>query len=664
MRIRRADIAGFGRLRDLNIDFGPGVTLILGPNETGKTTLLYALAQTLFGKPSQRSAFPELTPWAGGAFAATLDLEHDGARFRVRRRFDDKAAARAAALYQLHEDDSETLITQEQPAIRAWLAAALGTADDRIFYRTCCLTPADLTPLDNYAGLREQLERAASGAEVAVAAALQRLDARQATLRRGVSQPALQQNWGALKRADEARKDWEARLHEANRQQRRLHEVRDAVAAVQQQLTEGTGRLAEITAVLEQDRARRDLLTRQADVKANWATLETERERYERLTTEQQRLHALRDALPAAFADPAAVRAQLHAVPPLTGSTRNLALALLIGGILLAILLAVLAPKIGLYLAPVLALAGGAAGLPMLLRESAQTRLRQQCCRDLGVLTLDDATQRLAVAEKYQRELDAMRLALEAVAEPTASTERRRAVALEIATLDEKLAQLHGDSLSAEAVQRLQREYDALHSAMPGRQQKEKELLRELAVLEDAERDSIDLEDGVAYWQREEARARQEDAALALAHTWLVAAGEQAHRQLADPLALRIAPLFAAMTGGRYPQVRVEGDARAFHVYPLDANGTPVNPDQLSRGARDQFLLAVRLAFGQAIAGDTTPIFLLDDPFLHFDAARRTESLTLLTELGKTSQIILATHDATLANEMPDATVISLSSHS
>jgi hypothetical protein len=72
-----------------------------------------------------------------------------------------------------------------------------------------------------------------------------------------------------------------------------------------------------------------------------------------------------------------------------------------------------------------------------------------------------------------------------------------------------------------------------------------------LGTLEQAERDLIDLEDGVAYWRAAESRAKEEEAALLLAKELLADAGQQAHAAIADPLAARIAPLFATMTAGR-----------------------------------------------------------------------------------------------------------------
>ncbi len=652
MRLHRLHIEGFGALREVMVPLSAGVTVLLGPNEAGKSTVLHCLAQVLFGKPSQRSLFPDLAPWDGGSFAAAVEFTRDGERYWLSRRFDE-TGARAVALHRLRDDGTEALVTQEAAEVRKWVATAFGAADDRIFYRVFCLTQADLTPLDNFSGLREQLERAAGGTDVAVAAAVGRVDERLAAWRRGVGMPALAQNWGALKRADEARREWEARLHEAHRQERRLADARAEAAALQAQLAGAGERLEAIAALLTDDRRRRELRERHDELRAAWAAVDHERDRLARLAADRDRLA---EAL--AGADPVGLRERLTALTALRGPATPLIgwLLILLGVMLAMVLWLAWAHPLGWA-----ALLLSAIGLPLALRAQRRSRLTRQLCAELGIAASSEAARRLDALETDRRELDATVLALAKMAPAEEVEERRRNLTRELAVLEERLRALPGAPLTAEAANRLVTEELSLRAGLPDWRERERALLRELAVLEESERDLTDVEDGVAYWRAEEARAREEEQALALARELLIEAGQQAHRALAHPLAEGITPLFAGMTGGRYPRVRVEGDARNLHLFPVDAAGAPVPPEQLSRGARDQFLLAVRLALGQVIAGPTgSPIFLLDDPLLHFDAARRREALDLLASLGRHTQIILATHDASVAEALEDAVVVRL----
>lgn len=661
MRLLRLQITGFGALHDCTVDFSPTLTVLVGPNEAGKSTLLACIAQVLMGKPSQRSLFPDYTPWDGGVCAAALEFTQHEQHYRLTRRFDE-SGPRAVALHQLHDEGTERLLTQEAAEVRKWLQAAFGTADDRIFYRVFCLSQADLNPLDNFGGLREHLERSISGAEVAVTAAMQRLDERLAALRRGVGQPALVQNWGAVKRAEEARREAESRLREATNRQQNLQRTRESLLQIRDQIAEGTTRLSTVAGVLEEDRRRRELLTRLAELRSAWSNLENQRERTDHLLSERTRLQGLLTTLPPLFTDPDAVRdrvtaAERHESNPserwgwsLVGVGVCFTLLLLVG-------VSTGLSRQWLFTLPIL-LAPVVIGASVLARAAQQARKFEALCAELGVESLAEAHQRLEAAERYRRDLDVTSRTLEAVSNSDDDTERRHTLAREIAVTEAALAQIPGTPLAAEDAHRLSNEHDDMQRRLPDLRQREMTLAQEFAVLDAADRDLIDLEDSAAFWHAEEARAREEEQTLLLARELLSQAGQQAHHALSAPLAARITPLFAAMTGDRYPRVRVEGDAKALRIVPLDVAGHEISPDQLSRGTRDQFILAVRLALGQALAlPDGAPVFLLDDPLLHFDADRRREAVAMLGQLAAEMQIVVATHDEHLAAELRGSAV-------
>lgn len=56
MQIREADIVRFGGLNRQKIVFGPGINIVCGSNESGKTTLHRFLTAMLFGMEKGRGA--------------------------------------------------------------------------------------------------------------------------------------------------------------------------------------------------------------------------------------------------------------------------------------------------------------------------------------------------------------------------------------------------------------------------------------------------------------------------------------------------------------------------------------------------------------------------------------------------------------------------------
>ena len=81
MRIDTIAIDGFGRFHDRRLSPAPGLTVVRGPNEAGKTTLLAFTRAMLFG--FETNAYPALR---GGKRGGWLDVEMaDGRKLRIER---------------------------------------------------------------------------------------------------------------------------------------------------------------------------------------------------------------------------------------------------------------------------------------------------------------------------------------------------------------------------------------------------------------------------------------------------------------------------------------------------------------------------------------------------------------------------------------------------
>ena len=132
---------------------------------------------------------------------------------------------------------------------------------------------------------------------------------------------------------------------------------------------------------------------------------------------------------------------------------------------------------------------------------------------------------------------------------------------------------------------------------------------------------------------------------MARAHQELQAAVKEyqaAHRtRLADAASRH----FRRFTGlGR----RVELD-EVFAVTVREPDGRPCAVAQLSRGAQDQLYLALRLAIAELVSGEVPLPLLLDDPFVHCDAARLERIREALAEVSRQRQVVLFTHRQDLA---------------
>ncbi len=120
--------------------------------------------------------------------------------------------------------------------------------------------------------------------------------------------------------------------------------------------------------------------------------------------------------------------------------------------------------------------------------------------------------------------------------------------------------------------------------------------------------------------------------------------GMEKYERESQPLVIRKAEkIFKGMTGGRYPNLVVPlGETRSILV--MDENNSPKNPDQLSRGTREQLYLSLRLGLIQEYVSrsESLPI-IIDDIFVNFDPSRAANACGALAQLSGINQILVFT---------------------
>ena len=88
MKLTQLHIDGFGQLVDRTIDFAPGLTIVYGENEAGKSTLARAIVASLYGvgRKEDRDAW---RPWSGARYATILRYQlATGEALEVQREFE------------------------------------------------------------------------------------------------------------------------------------------------------------------------------------------------------------------------------------------------------------------------------------------------------------------------------------------------------------------------------------------------------------------------------------------------------------------------------------------------------------------------------------------------------------------------------------------------
>lgn len=96
MHIKKIQVNNFGRLKNKDIELKPGINVIYGENESGKSTLLDFITSMFYGIDKNKSGkeisnYDKYLPWDGGDFSGKITYELDnGEKFEVFRNFTKK----------------------------------------------------------------------------------------------------------------------------------------------------------------------------------------------------------------------------------------------------------------------------------------------------------------------------------------------------------------------------------------------------------------------------------------------------------------------------------------------------------------------------------------------------------------------------------------------
>jgi DNA repair protein SbcC/Rad50 len=181
VRVEWAEIVAFGPFADQRLELAPGMTVIYGLNEAGKSSWHAAIYAALCGLPRGRGAptrevrkFADLhQPWDGTRWAVRAMLRlADGRSIEIHQDLAGRVDCSAVDITTGRDVSNE--IMDGTPDASRWLGL-----DRRSFLGTACVGQTDLLAvLDDPDALQEQLQRAAAtaGTDATAAAAIQRLE--------------------------------------------------------------------------------------------------------------------------------------------------------------------------------------------------------------------------------------------------------------------------------------------------------------------------------------------------------------------------------------------------------------------------------------------------------------------------------------------------------
>jgi DNA repair exonuclease SbcCD ATPase subunit len=711
VRLARLKIGGFKSLAGLDWRPAPGLNLVLGPNEAGKSSLAEFIEAMLFGLPGG-SGGEQFRPWSGTDFCGRLELECGRILVSLEREFADgttRYEERDLSDGSLREELSGQLRRGSGGPLaaryRQLLSRHMGFFDPRLFRRSTYVPQGELLLAGrDFAEAAAALRSLASGGGSGYDRALEKLNERYYAL---TSEGDGRRRPGSLERMREEKRELSARLRDAEHVECRSAELRQELDSARDQLRclsderrvaedrlerlrERAELLSRRTALISADRADRQRLAAAEQAGAEGAGLERKLAASEDLENAGEDFPRVVSRAREADARVRRLTADLEglkrAAPRSYPYFRALAAggaAVIIGGAALAAgLLSTSVPAV---------IAGAAVGFAGLVSALVVLHFRRR--GDAQALVHRESVRRSA------RDLSAAREQLEAAtAELLARTDGRvdfREEAMEV------LMRRYWDRRELLARRR------ALESTLMDREQIEElrahlgTTVRELAVIDeriercDAGLDSRDGEDGNGRRLGAAAKRVQELSGLA------ERCGSQVHQleiELAtvesrgavppgvgeqlESVAGRIARQESRCRALLLARTELSSSIREFQESHLDrladiaghalssfslgrCRRVTLDPETLvpsvdlpearevpeaglSRGVRSALYLALRLAMAKLVSGGRELPLVLDDPLVDLDPARRAAGMELLRELGEAGQVLLLSFDRDL----------------
>jgi len=708
MLLQRLAPERFGQLDQKEYTFRPGLNLIKGPNEAGKTTLQEAILFVLLGNPRHMTLervkrVDDRISWGGSRpFSITLDFtDESGTPYRLKKDWD----AQTVCLTNLQTGAREEDIDSVQQVI----SAILGYGSLKLLQSTVCVEQDAIDKIsDGRREIGDQLQSIVTGGgadEATVSAVLKDLDAKIAEIERGWRTHA-PRNPGPIKVKQDEIADLEKRLSEIRPRVERSEQAKEQLIVLEARIEEIEKALAPMQSLKELSDRRFELVEQQGKWKAKEAEREAKIEQIEKATKQieqanealrahpefdtvdskaeqqlanlHQRVEVLREGIERQSTELEQLKARQPTekkvrpglpMAPLVGTGTGFVL-LLIGvviGSVAGILVGLLGLLIGIgcliWLVVVLnrprpldlgsQIAAREADLAKGQNELQQvtTRLAEGLA-SFGCVTGDEFSQRLS---EYRTLLNLRR-----------DAQIRGDAVLGNQTLESLIEERKTASRHRRDAEEALKDPEMRKAAevTPIRYQELKQhIIRLEEKLAEKEQEQIKYQmrrDDATYTIENVHRLEEQEASTerSLAHLkeWLDVyqltrdvmeqAKEQTMRSARDELEPRIGVYFRRITQGRYTQVEADDDLN-LRVF-SQKKGDWVTPDsgELSRGTVDQLYLAARLALLDLLYRDAKPPLLLDDPFVKFDPDRRRQAMVLCKEIAQEHQVLLFTcHD-------------------
>lgn len=676
MKLLRLSLSNFKRFADLDLPFGPGLNLIWGRNESGKSTVHESISCALFGRERGKA----IESWSGGNCSISLDYAIGGEVFRIQR-----AITEGTVVMGKVSDGAIVDAVSDKDDVAARITEHLGissrtTFENTVSIKQMCVSNPDLPEMD---AVGSDIQRVLTGtAHISANEALKRLESQKDNLK-GRTRPTNPREYDKI---TVRLRELAESLADGRGSRDSVNNLEEELSQLEERIERDSARLETLDGLLERHKRWSELCKRQTDAElrheevfsttrkvqetlADLKTVQEELEDYADLVGKDGELAEQLSKIGGRIEELRARVDELSVVSQENEATRRFSprIIFLTGAVTLTVVsltMKIWVGSSGIWLlipAVILAIlyagsrADGSATESKQIAElsnSASRELKQLESEEQNILsyvnckTIDQAWARIKAYRNLATRAHELELTLNAVLNGSSLKtleEHEVAAAREVATIR---AEIQGDfdgySPTTEESESWRAENASLQSSLPRAKNRLNQVLGSLESERKSCRDLAALEGEMEFLHQRRSELdftyRAYEEAISAVSTVTQMVSEEYLPKLCD----EAADLLGWVTGGRYVSVSVKP---GWEISVDSKDKTGIRPSALSGGTNDQLYLALRMACGQLLSSGRRLPMIFDDPFASFDRNRLDSVLSIIAALSQENQFIILTHD-------------------
>ncbi len=123
LKLKTIYINRFGKLKDFRLDLSPGLNVIYGSNEAGKTTVMNFVKMMFYGTSGKsgdigKNMRKKYSPWDGTVMSGFIEFEHEGQNYRIEREFGSSNISDSVTVWNLSSGTKEPASCKYEPGER------------------------------------------------------------------------------------------------------------------------------------------------------------------------------------------------------------------------------------------------------------------------------------------------------------------------------------------------------------------------------------------------------------------------------------------------------------------------------------------------------------------------------------------------------------------